>query len=393
MKLRIFAIVLSVFLVGFFLHAQNVKKQDSPKKQTVKKVQDYKKAWSTVDSLEKLDLPKSIWPVLQGIYAKAKAEKNTSEQIKSMMYILRYQNILEEDGAEKNVRWLKEEIASGTQPSKSIMQSVLAQSLESYYSSHSWEILGQTKLEQKTPDSLSHWNATDFEREIKNWYLLSISEKKVLQKEPLRKFETILQTQAGSEILRPALYDLLAHRALNYFTSGNIDRSQAAAQENIAETKLFSEAKAFSALDIYGLLPQLDKDDNRLQALKIYQEIIAFHLADKEPFALTDADLSRLNYVREILTSETKNEEYYKALLNIEDKYKDHEVSAEAGFQRAQFVLNGYRPKGLDTTVSLPKTALQICEKYIAKYPNSFGGKNCAYLKSTILAKDFQLQT
>ncbi|MGZ5303449.1 MAG: hypothetical protein ACXWDO_05005, partial [Bacteroidia bacterium] len=147
-------------------------------------MQDYKKAWATVDSLEKLDLPKSILPVLQGIYTKAKVENNTSEQIKSMMYILRYQNVLEEDGAEKNVRWLKEEIASSAQPAKSIMQSILAQSLESYYSSHSWEILGQTKLEQKTPDSLSHWNATDFEREIKNWYLLSISEKKILQKEP-----------------------------------------------------------------------------------------------------------------------------------------------------------------------------------------------------------------
>src|SRR5688572_1518079 len=172
MKFRILAIIISFFFIaGIFLHAQNTKQQDPKQKQTTKKVQDFKQAWKEVDSLEKLDLPKTIMPVLQGIYTKAKAENNTSEQIKAALYILRYQNTLEENGQDKNIRWLKSEIASSPQPAKSIMQSVLAQNLAGYYNSHSWEILSQTNYEQKTPDSLSQWNATDFEREIRNWYL------------------------------------------------------------------------------------------------------------------------------------------------------------------------------------------------------------------------------
>lgn len=393
MKLRIFAIGLCILLAGIFLQAQQAKKQAQPKKQNTKKVQNYEQAWKQVDSLEKLDRPKTIFPILEGIYAKAKAENNTSEQVKSLIYILKYRNVLEEDADEKNVRWLKSEIAQSRQPAKALMQSILAQNLQNYYNANSWEILQQTNLEQPTPDSLSHWNATDFEREIKNWYLLSISEKNLLQKEPVRKFESILQKQTGSEILRPTLYDLLAHRAINYFTTNNTNRTQAAEAENITNTQLFANAKVFSTLDIYGLLPQLDKDDNRITALKVYQDLITFHLADENPNALTDVDLARLKYVHDILTTESKNDEYYNALLNIEEQYKEHEASAEAGFQRAQFIVNGYRPNGLDTTISLPKTALQICEKYIAKFRKSFGGRNCAYLKSTILAKDFQLQT
>ncbi len=392
MKTRIIAVVLSLLLAGFFLHAQNVNKQDSPKKQT-RKMQDYNKAWKYVDSLETLDLPKTIMPVIQDIYAGAKADNNVPQQIKALQYILRYNNKLEENAADKNYQWLKKEIAASTQPAKAIMQAILAQNLNDYYNNNSWEILGQTRLEQKTPDSLAHWNVSDFEREISNWHLLSISEKAILQKQPVRKFEKILETQPGSDTLRPTLYDLLANTALGYFTSNDVGFTSIANQQDISNRQLFADAKVFSALSIYGALPQLDKADNRIQALRIYQDLLTFHLADKDPYALTDADLGRLQFVHEIFTAGTKDDDYYNALLNVENRVTGHESAAEAGYTRAKFILEGYRPKDADTSASLPGIALQVCEKYMAKFPNSFGGRNCAHLRSGILQKEFSVVT
>ncbi len=100
MKYRITALLLSIFLIAFFLHAQNVKEAGSKPKPTSKKLKDYKQAWQEIDSLAKLDLPKTSLPLLQEIYAKAKAENNAPEQIKAMLHIVRTQNILEENGIE-----------------------------------------------------------------------------------------------------------------------------------------------------------------------------------------------------------------------------------------------------------------------------------------------------
>ncbi|RYD76618.1 MAG: hypothetical protein EOP53_14390, partial [Sphingobacteriales bacterium] len=392
MKLRISALIFGTLFLAFLLRGQQSPNKNTNPKSPLKKTIDYKQSWKKVDSLAERDLPKSALPILENIYAKAKAEGNTNELIKSLLYMLRLENALNENAEDKSYRRLKNEIAKSDFPTKAILQSVLAQQLENYFNAHRWNILSQTKLEQKTPDSLNQWNVLDFEREIKNYYLQSISEKNRLQKEPVRKYETILQTQTGSDTLRPTLYDLLAFRALNYFSSSQQNNTNAE-QENITQLQLLTDAKAFSALDIYAIFPKLDKMDKRLQALAIYQEIIRFHLADKNPAALVDADLSRLKYAFDILTTEEKNDAYYKALLQIENAYKTNEASAEAGFTRAQFVLIGYKPKDSDANSSLQKIALQICENYITKFPNSFGGKNCASLKATILTNSFSIKT
>src|SRR6476661_3242905 len=88
---------------------------------------NYDREWKKVDSLViKKGLTQSGLAVVDNIYAAAKKEKNDAQVIKALLYKLALQNEKQEDGEIKSIKQLENEIASSTQPSRSILISILA---------------------------------------------------------------------------------------------------------------------------------------------------------------------------------------------------------------------------------------------------------------------------
>ena len=121
----------------------------------------------------------------------------------------------------------------------------------------------------------------------------SIKEEKLLQQTKLEPFDAII-IKGNVRYLRPTLYDLLAHRALDYFKSDERDITKPAYAFEIKDEKAFADAKEFASHKF------INKDSSSLHynAILIYQKL-SFHAADAKPDALIDADIDRINFMKQ----------------------------------------------------------------------------------------------
>ncbi|MGL6267607.1 MAG: hypothetical protein ACRC2O_06755, partial [Chitinophagaceae bacterium] len=114
--------------------------------------------------------------------------------------------------------------------------------------------------------------------------------------------------------------------------------------------------------------------------LLLYQDLIRFHLSDKNPEALIDLDLSRLQFIYEHAVIEDKNNLYLKSLTNIRNRYNADPGSAQAVFLKAskeiEIAMAGENNIGnSDSKFALSKIK-KDCEQIALQFPESEGGLN-----------------
>ena len=237
------------------------------------------------------------------------------------------------------------------------------------------------------------WDLSRLIREITKYYHASLEESDKLKKISIKEFEDIL-VYANNEYayLRPTLFDLLAHQALQFFAN-----DEASVTEPVYKFELKSE-RDFSPAEDFVEIKYETKDSLSLKfyAIQLYQQLIAFHLDDKEKAALIDVDLARLNYVRSQSVNNEKDELYIEAIIKMENKFNDVPYSTLISFNKAQYYYSEgtkYDPNGSDDYKWDTKKALEICNTAIEKYPDTFGAGQCRWLQNQILMKSLSVQT
>ncbi|HEY6435113.1 MAG TPA: hypothetical protein VIY47_00860, partial [Ignavibacteriaceae bacterium] len=192
--------------------------------------------------------------------------------------------------------------------------------------------------------------------------------------------------------LRPTLYDLLAHQALQFFVN-----DEASVTQPVYKFELKSE-NDFSTAEDFVEIKYETKDSLSLKfyAIQLYQELIAFHLDDKEKDALIDVDLARMNFVRSQSVNSGKDSLYISAIIAMEKEFNKVPFSSLISFNKAQYYYTEgtkYDPNGSDAYKWEIKKALEICNSIIEKYPDTFGAGECRWLQNTILQKNLSVQT
>jgi hypothetical protein len=223
-------------------------------------------------------------------------------------------------------------------------------------------------------------------------YDASLQNGLLLQQEDLAKYNELLITQKNSKTFRPTLYDLLAHDALNFFKTNETTITKPAYKFEIDSPKFLGHAKAFSRLTIESK----DSTSLQLKALKLYQDLIQFHLKDTSPEALADVDIQRLKFIKQHATFSDAETYYIKALNHAKNKYKNHEVYGLYQYELAQVYYNQsnqYQPKINEEHRWKAKEAFDLCNEVIDKFPNSQGAKLCDYLKQQILRETLEIET
>src|SRR6185503_13648123 len=142
-------------------------------------------------------------------------------------------------------------------------------------------------------EDIATWSTEDFHKKISNLFLQSIKNQKLLQQTKLEPFNAII-IKGNVRHLRPTLFDLLAHRALDYFKSDERDIKRPAYAFEIDQASAFNPAAQF----VTGKFTTNDSLSLQYKALLIYQDILAFHLRDVKPDALIDADIHRIEFVK-----------------------------------------------------------------------------------------------
>src|SRR5690606_32537483 len=158
---------------------------------------------------------------------------------------------------------------------------------------------------------------------IHSHYQNSLQSGLMLQLEPLETYDAILNIQKDSKIYRPTLFDFLNHEALSFYKTNETNITKPAYKFEIDNPQFLRDASTFSNLE----LTSKDSTSLQLHALKIYQELIKFHVKDKEPFAFADVNIERLKFVNEYGTFSDKETLLLQALTTEKDKLKEHEVS------------------------------------------------------------------
>ena len=189
--------------------------------------------------------------------------------------------------------------------------------------------------------------------------------------------------------LRPTLFDLLAHRALDYFESDENEIARPSYAFEINSSSAFDPASGF-------ILQKFNtKDSSSLQykALLVLQKLIAFHLNDSKPDALIDADIERIEFVNEKGVQPNKKELYLAALNHIANQYKNYPAAAQAWYLIASQYnedASGYKPFG-DTTHRFERIrAKEICENVLQQKDSSEGKINCYNLLNDLNKKDLK---
>ena len=349
-------------------------------------VKNYEKEWKNVDELiSKKNLPKSALAEVKKIYELAKKEKQDAQVIKAVAYMIGLQRETREENQVLAIKDIEKEITANKEPVVSVLKSLEAEIYQNYFNNNRWQIYDRTETTQFKKDDLGSWSAGDFFKRISELYLQSIKNEKLLQETKLAPYDAII-IKGNVRHLRPTLYDLLVHRALEYFKTDETDLDRPAYTFEIDQASAFDPAADFITRKF------ITKDSLSLQhkALLIYQQLIAFHLKDVKPDALLDADIDRLEFVHENSTHPDKEELYRIALNHIANQYANHPAAAQASFLLAKKYneeADEYKPFG-DTTSRYKRIkAKEICEKVITEKDSSEGKINCINLLNEIKSK------
>jgi uncharacterized protein YfaS (alpha-2-macroglobulin family) len=352
----------------------------------------YTRDWQKVDSLSNLGQAQTALEIVNRISDETKASGLTSQFVKATIYRMKLEADFQEDYYKTAIERTKAEIQQAKSPEKQILSSVLAELYWRYFQNNRWNILNRSETAGFVPNDLATWDARKLVSACMENYQQSLSDKDLLQKTTLSSFSEILIKQDGSEKFRPTLFDFLAHRAIDFYSSNDAGLTRPANAFSMNSPNFLKTASGFGAL---GLISPDDFSFD-FQALKLYQEVINLHLNDTDPTALIDADLERLSFVHEKSSLPEKDSLYLAALEQMETRYKNHPSSTEISYKMAVQLNNEdeiAEPYSDETAEnqSVPsskkwdkKRAVEVCQSAINRFPESFGAKNCRSLLESI---------
>ena len=351
---------------------------------------DYVGQWKKTDELVNKGLTKSAFDEVNKIYITAKKDKNDPQVIKALIYQLTLKQNIEEDANVKSIAAIEKETALAREPAKSILYSITAEMYWNFFQQNRWKLYDRTKTINFKKEDIQTWSADDFHKKIGSLYIASLKEEKLLQQTKLDKFDPIL-IKGNVRYLRPTLYDLLAHRALEYFKSDEGDINRPAYAFEIKDEKVFAPAAEFA----FHKFMNKDSASLHYYAITMYQKLLSFHITDAKPDALIDADINRIEFAKQYGVMNNKDELYIKALKNIVTKFATNAASAQASYLVALQIFNKANELNKTNKDSVQKygitDAKDIAESIAKKFPESEGGINAKNLLIQILHKEINL--
>lgn len=350
---------------------------------TFPKGSTYEKEWKRVDSLSDQGLNNDALTLTNAIYQKAKSENNAAQIVKSLMHRFRFSSQVEESSEQLALIDLQNELKTAKYPLKPILHSMLAELYWAYYQQNRWTISQRTQTVNFKKDDIATWDINTIVDQCIKEYNLSLENKDSLQHTELGIYDEVITRETKSRDFRPTLYDFLAHRALDFFASAEPDVTRPADKFELTDPACFDNYRKF----IRQKYDTKDTLSTKYYAVRILQDLLAFHQDDKVAEPLAAADLKRLHLMRQLLAYEGKDSLYERGLNQLYERLADVPMGAEIQYELAALYNekgNSYNPLQGDAHKWDKKKAIEICDKAIAKYPGTDGAFNCQQLKTEI---------
>lgn len=352
---------------------------------------NYDNHWKKVQEFDNKGLPKSALEEVNVIYKNAIQQKDEGQLLKTLIFRIKYVNQKNENPAtDDNLKVVDEQNVVFTPAIRAILHSMRAELLQNYLENNRSQLYSRTAIEGDTSSDISTWTSDRLNKEIAAAYLTSLKDVELLKKVNVKDYAVIIQKGQNNENLRPTLYDLLAHRALDYFKSGEYNFRQAANQFELLDPAAFAPAATFAAHHFTSA----DTTSFQFKALLLLQDLIRFHANDKT--ALLDVDLERISYMKDVAVMPDKEALYVKQIKEMQQTYAGEKGVTQVMYLVAlyyQGVGNGKENVGELTPAAAMKQAVALCEQAIKLAPVSVGANNCKALLGNIHQKSIAVTT
>ncbi|MBC7651795.1 MAG: hypothetical protein H7101_08605, partial [Deinococcales bacterium] len=352
----------------------------------------FTKQWQEIDTLIiTKNLSKQALQKVNTLYTRAKHQNNDVQIIKSLIYKIGLEDKVFENKPNIAIETLQNEISETKNvAAKSILYSLLANQYLQYYMANRWRFYNRSKTINFKKEDIETWSADDFSNAISDNYKRSVAAVTILQATKLPPFNAII-LKGNARYLRPTLFDVLAHEALDYFKSGDFYLTKPTYAFELKSIAALQPINAFLNIPF----ETVDTASHLYISLQLYKKLLLFHANDIDKNALIDVDLQRLKWVNNHLIHVQKEEQYQATLQSIAKS--DVARASQANYLLAQFYVNKaetYQPFG-DTSQRFGKVkALQIIEAALAKFKQTDEGTSkLINLRYQILQKAITIET
>lgn len=337
--------------------------------------------WSAVDSLQRLGQFASALERTEALLTEARAAGDWSNEYRAWHYRSAFLPVIGRSN-DSALLAMESRAAEAPVPLKQLLHSAVAEGWWQRYQSDRWRIMERTELGTPTSDPET-WTQGQFMAKVIAHYQASVEPADTLLQLPVGDLGSLLVSEGTAVALRPTVYDVLAHRALEVFTN-----SETRITEPAWRFKL-DDAKDFGLFEPFALRTLQHRDSTawEFQAMRIYQRLERAHLNDDKLDALVDVSLQRLAYVREHSVLAEKDSLYVDALNTLRSRVPDEASWAEVTYALASW----HRDQGSefvrlagDVWKWENRTARTLCDEAIARFPDSFGAQRCAQLKAQL---------
>lgn len=405
--MRIPAIIytLPLFLLPLFMLTQPAKKSSLPP------MTDYAASWKSADSLMARGLPQSALAIADRIYAEAKQTGNDPQLLKAAMrrVVFRTNGAKDEETYLTLVRSLRADVDATNGPTRSVLQSVLAEVYWQYFQQNRYKFYDRTTTAPDDPTSQSAtadaidprtWDARRLQTTVTELYTASVQDAARLQQSPIGTYDVVISK--GNEVgrvLQPTMFDVLAHRAIDFFGEAQSDVIRPIQAFNGNDPAYLAGPEAFVTL----VLPATDPLSGTYQALRLYQQLLAFHRNDANSLPYVVNDVARLALVKRVGTLTNEADLYRQTLTKQIEAFKNKPSEAEYALALVQELASEGQvrpmPRGrsgstdqqpgtpaADTTHRWDrKRAADLARDLIARFPNTLPAQTARPLLDNLL--------
>ncbi|WP_143310732.1 alpha-2-macroglobulin family protein [Chitinophaga vietnamensis] len=352
----------------------------------------YTGLWNAVAKEEKNGLPKSALKIVNEIYDQAVKDKNEGEQLKALIHQLKYTSAFSDSSVQQNLEHVSKEITRTSGIQRAVLQSLRGEMLWNYLMNNRYRLYNLTTIANDEGGDITTWTASRLNREITAAYQASLEPAALLKKTDYEPLAPVIDKGKNTDGLWPSLYDLLAHRALDYYKSGESTLQHPANQFELDDPAAFAPAATFASHHFKNT----DSASLQYRALLLFQELLSTHEKNGQNAALLEADKDRISYMKQISVAPEHDELYEKALSQMMQTYSHESGVAEIMAMLAgEYFMKG-RPAGNEHPGNAEKMrqAKALAEKAIAQYPGSYGAIQASNLLYTINSKslDFSVE-
>ena len=354
--------------VGVLAFATPSKTPDNPK--TPKN--NYETMWKTVKEHLDKNLPESAEKELDAIEQQASKDKNQTQMLKTWLYRQRiFQFTVEEDPEQHFIQYAETKIGQLDEVNNALLHEEIAKAYANYLDNNEWRINENLPIDGDISKvEMKYWDKETYRTRINQHYAEALKPVEALKKAKTEDFMVLYENKNNNVEhveYEASLFEFMFHRVANYY------QAEADADDVEGET----DAWWLPAKDFVKV--ELGSTDNPLnKCLKIYQDLIAYNLKQKNEDVLIYNDFKRFGFVNGILQ---KDAQYQSAMEDLKAQHKNNPLSAEITSLIARNMMDQQDNHDSDSAYfDNYKKAKAMCEEAIAKFPKSQGAKNCENL-------------